>query len=63
MDEGIKSGIKLSIKNCYSSFDSDDFVKINWIKENLLQALVFISNVYFTKIMEQDYLCTDGDDV
>jgi hypothetical protein len=36
---------------------------VSWIKENQLQVLVFVTGAYFTKIIEQDYLREDGDDL
>lgn len=59
----MKSGIKSSLKNCHNSFDSEEFNRVAWIKEHPLQALIFVTGVYFSRIIEQDYLSGDGDDL
>ena len=60
LEDAMKSGVRSSLKNCHNSFDIDDFNRLVWIKNNNLQSLVFITCAYFTKIIEQDYLCKDG---
>lgn len=40
----------------------DDFNRGQWIKENILQVLLFIGNAEFTKLLEYDYLQPDGED-
>jgi hypothetical protein len=40
----------------------DDFNRAQWIRENILQVLLFIGNAEFTKLLEYDYLQADGED-
>jgi hypothetical protein len=63
VDEGLKNGVRFSIKNCYLAFDSEEFNKAAWMREHPLQSLVFVTAVYLTKIIEQDYFGEDGEDL
>lgn len=58
MREGIRSGLL----KCSNYYLQDDFSRAQWIRENILQVLLFIGNAEFTKLLEYDYLQPEGDD-
>lgn len=63
VDEGIKISVKANLRSCWTAYGLEEFNKTSWIKDHLLQSLIFMTNVYFTQIIQQDYLCPDGDDL
>lgn len=62
VEDCIKTALKASFRNCFQAFDNEEFNRTTWIKEYPLQTILFITEVYVTKIIEQDYLY-EGEDM
>lgn len=46
-----------------SNFEKDEFIKKKWVKDHLLQSLLFIQKSEYTKIIEYDYMGPDAEDL
>jgi hypothetical protein len=51
VDEGIKISVKANLRSCWTAYGLEEFNKTAWIKDHLLQSLIFMTNVYFTQII------------
>lgn len=44
IDERVKEGVRSCLLKCSNYYLQDDFVRKHWIKDNILQALIFIGH-------------------